>query len=506
MIEVKEVLYQWQRGTSKIGIARSLGMSRNTVKRMIKQARLLGLGQEEEAVVLARLQAKYAKRGRGAGEAQALIASQHGQIVEWLAMPDMTVRQMVRLFKKQDQQISESSLRRYLRAANLSSSTKPTVHLEMTPGEQAQVDFGYVGYMWDPATQRKRKTYAFVMLLAYSRYRFVRFVFQQDMQSWIDCHIRAFAFFKGVPKTILLDNLKAGVIQADIYDPTLNRSYAELERFYGFVADPAKVRKPQHKGRVERSIPVVRQQLIAGCPYTDIHQANTRALQWCREEIAQVVTRTTGQTPAALFVEQEQQALLSLPAQAFEGASWQPAKVHRDHHIVFERAFYSLPTRYIGEQVWVRGSLKTVQIYYQEQLIKTHLRADCGQWMTDKADYPESARLFLEKDRNACLQEAKLIGEHAYRLLEGLLDKDPPSRACQRKSQAILRLANTYGKAQLEAGCKRALSFGNQSYKSLKRMLKLKLVQPEETSAIVLSSQSAYLRGIEEFNAGRISA
>jgi transposase len=77
------------------------------------------------------------------------------------------------------------------------------------------------------------------MSLSYSRHRFVRFVFRQDIPRWIDCHIRAFEFFGAVPGSVVLDNIKAGVVKPDIYDPTLNRAYAELERHYGFVADPA---------------------------------------------------------------------------------------------------------------------------------------------------------------------------------------------------------------------------------------------------------------------------
>ncbi len=347
MVEVKEVIYQWRQGISKSGIARSLGMARNTVKMIIKHAKKLGLGEESDEVVIEKVNALHYPPNSNSkpGSIQAYISQQHGQIVDWLSIPDMTIVQMVRLFKKGGHSISETSLRRYLKGAQLLPNQKVTVHLITQAGDQGQVDFGYVGLMWDTKKERKRKAYAFVMTLSHSRYRFVRFVFHQDTKTWVDCHIRAFSFFNGVPKSILLDNLKAGIIRADIYDPTLNRTYAELERFYGFVADPAKVRKPAHKGKVERSIPIVRQQLIAGCDYININEANKRALQWCKDEIAHVVTRTTGETPATIFFREEQAVLLKLPVQVFDCPEWQEAKVHRDHHIVFSRSFYSVPTR-----------------------------------------------------------------------------------------------------------------------------------------------------------------
>ena len=97
---------------------------------------------------------------------------------------------------------------------------------------------------------KNRKLYAFVMTLSHSRYRYVEFAFSQDQVSWAQLHVNAFNFFGGVPSRVILDNLKAGVIKPDIYDPTLNETYSELSRFYGFTIDPTKVFKPEHKRRV----------------------------------------------------------------------------------------------------------------------------------------------------------------------------------------------------------------------------------------------------------------
>ena len=115
-------------------------------------------------------------------------------------------------------------------------------------------------------------------------------------------HINAFQFFGGIPSRIILDNLKAGVIKSNIYDPTLNETYSELSRFYGFTIDPAKAYKPEHKGKVERSIRIVKEQLIAGKAYLDIDQANTEAIKWCKNEISHRVCSTTGTKPIDTFL------------------------------------------------------------------------------------------------------------------------------------------------------------------------------------------------------------
>ncbi len=289
MIEIKEILFQWCTGRSPRVIAKSLATARNTIKKFINEAIQLGLIRGVSTVVeidevAAKMEAARNLPILKNGHSHAILAPYHEQLKEWRTIPDMTVMQMYRLLKEKGITIGETSIRRYL-AAYFPKEPDITVVLTTVPGRQAQVDFGYVGMMSDPILQHERRAYAFVMTLSHSRYRFVRFVFRQDVETWIDCHIRAFEFFGGVPETILLDNLKAGIIKPDIYDPTINRTYAELERHYGFVADPAKVRTPEHKGKVERSIPIVRQQLIAGRKYKDIQEANERALRWAKEEL-----------------------------------------------------------------------------------------------------------------------------------------------------------------------------------------------------------------------------
>jgi len=152
-----------------------------------------------------------------------------------------------------------------------------TVRIETPAGQEAQVDSGYPGLMYDPESKRQRKAWAFIITLYYTRHRFARFVFRMDSANWIDCHIQAFEFFGRVPSVVVRDNLKAGVVKPDIYDPTLNLAYADLERHYGFVEDPAKVRSPKLKGKVERVVTVVRQHLLAGRTFSDINEAKSRA-------------------------------------------------------------------------------------------------------------------------------------------------------------------------------------------------------------------------------------
>ena len=209
--------------------------------------------------------------------------------------------------------------------------------------------------MQDPETGKRRKTWVFIMILSYSRHRFVRFVFGQDSPTWLDCHMRAFSFFRGCPRLLVLDNLKDGVLKPDLYDPTLNPAYAELERHYGFVADPAKVQMARHKGKVERCVPVVRQQILAGRRFRDIEEANEKALEWCLKEVGLREHGTTHRKPYEVFVGEEAELLLPLPDQPYEAPQWKQCTVHWDCHLILDKCYYSVPYPYRGEKLWVRG-------------------------------------------------------------------------------------------------------------------------------------------------------
>lgn len=511
MIEVREVLYRWHKGFGRRTISRSLGMSVNTVRKLIKHAQTLGFTQTSDASALEKtalaLSEHYKKYPCRSNSVQLAIAKHHDQIAEWLQISDMTVPQMIRLFSEGNFGVKETSLRDYIKS-HFEVSQKSTVHLEITPGH-AQVDFGDVGKMPDPKTKELKRTYAFIMTLSYSRMRFVYFTFRQDTDTWIECHIQAFNFFGCVPAVILLDNLKAGIIKPDIYDPTINVVYAELEKHYGFIADPAKVRTPAHKGRVERSVPIIRQQLIAGRSYENIIKANHFAQVWAKDDIAHKIVRTTGETPWERFIRDEKPAMLPLPAEPFEKFIWQAVKAHRDHHVVFKGSFYSVPHAYIGKRLWVRVNGRVLQCFMDGTLIKTHVLASRkGEWVTDVQDYPKSARFFLEQTPEICLNKAKIMGQSIYVFLKEVL-KDC-SMTHLRKAQAILRLSEQYSTVRLEAACQRALEFENLEYASLKKILEQGLEKTIEAEKKPVDLErikaGAYLRDPKEFSNEGVSS
>jgi len=447
-----------------------------------------GLSQQEDLPATEHVLNEIANAARPVsspvGAVQQAISQFETIISAWLSEPDMTATQICRLLKERGQIFSYSSVKRYVRNLKPDVSLPVTVRLETGAGEQGQVDFGQVTLNFG---ESRKKVWAFVMTLSFSRHRFVRFVERQDTTTWLDCHIRAFEFFGGVPRTIVLDNLKAGVIKPNLYDPTINRAYQELERHYGFVADPAKVRTPEHKGKVERSMPTVRQQLVAGRVYSDLGDANDKALSWSLSGIGMEKNGTTHEEPVLRF-EREKEQLIPLPTNRFEAPLWKECTVHPDHHVVFDKSYYSLPTRYVGKKVWVRGTFRMTEIFLDRELIKSHARAHRpGTWRTDMADYPEKAKVFLFAHPTWCRTQAEGLGSNVARMVNEILE--PHSLQNLRKAQAVLRLGEKYGAEKLDAACEHLLSFGSTYIKSLQRILEQGVpVHRQEVHIPVISS------------------
>lgn len=471
MIELDELLFRWQQGHSISQLSRSLGQSRQTVRKYLRQAQKHGLTKNgddaQRARVLAAMKAAKSSPQSQSSASQRRLTPYQEQIRTWLQEPDMTVKQVWRLLSERGVKLSYPSVKRFVRSTLEPAAPRVTVRLETPPGQQAQVDFGSARVRFG---ERVRQLWVFVLTLSFSRHRFVRFVERQDIPSWLDCHVRAFDFFDGVPKTLLIDNLKAGVIRPDLYDPTLNRAYAELERHYGFTIDPAKVATPEHKGKVERQMPVVRQQLVAGRSYRDLADLNEKALLWCREQVGREIHGTTCEAPMVRFEQQEKAVLQPLPAQPFDSPTWAEAKVHPDHHLVFERSYYSLPTRFVGKTVWVKATRRLVEVFCDDELVKTHPRASRrGSWVTDQSDYPEAAKAFLFAHPAYCRTKAVELGPHVARMVDEIL-ADHAIRNL-RKAQGVLRLADKYGPKRLDEACDYLLHFGATELRRLTHVL-----------------------------------
>jgi transposase len=283
---------------------------------------------------------------------------------------------------------SYSAVRRYVRRL-WPPEPEVVVRVHTAPGEEAQVDFGSVGKLYDPATGGVRTAYAFVATLCYSRHQYAEIVFDQKTPTWISLHRRAFESWGGVPRRIVPDNLKAAVARVLVHDPVPGEAYRRMAQHYGFVISPTRPYTPRHKGKVESGVHYVQRNFMAGQQFADIHTANQRLAAWVRERAGTRQHGTTHQPPLRLFAEHEQAALLSLPADPFTLCEVKPVKVHPDCHVVIAGSYYSVPYRYVGQTLDAYIGERIVELFHGQELVATHERStERGRWHTRLEHYP----------------------------------------------------------------------------------------------------------------------
>ena len=346
-----------------------------------------------------------------------------------------------------------------------------TVRVETPPGEEAQVDFGYAGKLLDPESGLKRKAWAFVMTLSWSRHQYVEFVWDQSVATWLTLHRHAFEYFGGSPKRIKLDNLKAAITQACVDDPQVQQAYRECAEHYGFLIDPCRPRTPEHKGKVESGVKYVKRNFLGGRKETSISQANADVLEWCRTTAGQRRHGTTKEQPLTRFTTTERGVLLPLPSSPYDLAIWKVVTVARDCYVVFENAYYSVPFRLLAQQVQIRGGCTEVRIYTQDwQLVATHARAlKAGERLTHLDHLPPEKLPGLLLGKESCRARAAEIGPATSEVVERLFADPAIDRL--RTVGRILRLEETFGAKRLEAACARALAFEEPAHRTIKQIL-----------------------------------
>jgi transposase len=377
-----------------------------------------------------------------------------------------------RLEEAHGQPLSYSALWRLVRRLEGSQAPETFVRVELPPGQEAQVDFGYAGRTLDPLTGQPRKTWVFVLVLACSRHLYAELVFDQRVETWLLCHRHAFEFLGGVPERIVLDNLKAAILHAGAHDPVVQRAYRECAQHYGFRIDPNPPRTPHLKGKVEQGgVHYVKRNFLAGRAPAPVDELNRKLRQWCIEVAGQRVHGTTKRRPLEQFEQLERAALRPLPSVPYDLAVWKQATLHRDCHVVFEGSYYSAPHRLVGQPLRIRAGSRTVELFGADhQRVATHARADRpGERLTVPAHLPPHKLPGLILDRETCRTQATSLGPATAQLIERLLAHRPEDRL--KVAQRVLRLATTHGAERLERACARAEHFGTADYPTLKRIL-----------------------------------
>jgi len=512
-VQILEIIRRWQVGESQRSIARATGLARNTVDKYLRTAVAAGVsrggGPPDESALVALLQHNAPGPAPGACPAPlaAALAEWREQIARWLDQDHLQLTRIHELLIRDGVIVSYTTLRRFVRQAGLGRGGKHTVRMaDWPPGEAAELDFGRLGTMVDPATGKRRVVWALALVLLYSRHQFVWPLTRQTLEEVIAGLEAAWRFFGGLPRRLILDNFPAAVAGPDPLNPRLTRGFLEYSQARGLLVDPARIRRPRDKPHVERNVPYVRERLFKGGSFRDLEDLRGQAEHWCLEVAGLRVHGTTRQLPLEVFRREEQARLQPYDGVVYDVPLWREATVHPDHHISFGQALYSLPATTCppGTKVEVRGDRDLVRIYRRGQLVKVHSRQPRGGRSTDPDDYPAERTAYALRAPDRIVHQATALGPNvaafAQRLFEG-----PLPWAKLRQGQKLLRLADTYTAARLDAACARALDHDLLDVRRLERILRLALELPEPAPppVVLLPLSTRFARPGSAFDHGR---
>ena len=359
--------------------------------------------------------------------------------------------------------------REWARAQNL------TLRQQHQPGERMFVDYAGAGIpIHNRATGEIHQAAIFVAALGVSSYTFAEATWSQELPCWIGSHIRALEYFGGLPMLVVPDNLKTGVTKACRYEPDLNPTYSEMAAHYGVAVLPARPRKPRDKAKAENAVQVVQRWIVAA-----LRKQTFFSLGEVNQAIGELLVRLNHKpfrkregTRASLFAALDQPALRPLPAERYEIGQWRKLKVELDYHVPAEGHFYSVPYQLAGQQVDIRLTAATVEIFHRGLRVASHARSFVADHATTIAEHrPKAHQQYLEWTPSRLLSWADAAGPNTAELFRQILATKPHPEMGYRSCLGLVRLGGKYTSERLEAAAARALHFRAYSLHSVQSIL-----------------------------------
>lgn|SRR5574337_225355 len=359
---------------------------------------------------------------------------------------------------------SYSSVRRFVRRLRGRVDAKTFAVIHTDPGEEAQVDYGTGPLVRHPETGKYRRTRLFVLTLGCSRKSVRLLVWKSSARMWAELHEIAFRRLGGCPRVLVLDNLKEGVLTPDIYDPELNPLYRDVLAHYGAVALPCRVRHPDRKGKVERSVDHAQETPLQGQKFERIEDGQAHLDHWEERWADTRIHGTTKRQVAAMFAE-EKPSLRALPVEPFRYYEYGTRTVHLDGHIEVARAYYSVPPGHVGRLVWVQWDARRVRILSAQdgQLLREHSRQQAGRHRTAREDRPAPTPPRLEQ----VLARARRAGEHIGKVCRAIHEREGDLGS--RRILGVVALIKRFGVESVEDACAVALETDAPSYRFVRR-------------------------------------
>lgn len=482
MRQVREILrLKLIGGLATREVARRVGVAASTVRATIKRFGASGLSWPlPEELTDTALEARlFGPAGTKQG---------HRRQVEpdWAAIHRELKRKHVTLSILWDEYIEQNPQGyRYSRFCELYRSWEGRVSVTMRQahvgGDKLFVDYAgdTVPVIVDRLTGEVRQAQIFVAVMGASNFTYAEASWTQALGDWIGAHTRAFAAIGGVPRLLVPDNAKVAVIKACLYEPQVNRTYAEMAAHYGTAVLPARPYRPRDKAKVEAAVLVVERWILARLrnrQFYSLAELNASIAELLRRLNEDRAIRRLGRTRRQLLEELDRPALKPLPVEPYVFAEWRIRRVGIDYHVEVEHHFYSVPYRFARREVEVRLTSRTVEIFAKGERIAVHLRSSGNGKHTTLAEHmPSSHRRYADWTVGRIRRDAALVGPATAALCDLILEHRPHPEQGFRSCLGILRLARPFGAARLEAAAAHAIEIGALTYGSVRSILDHKL-------------------------------
>jgi len=361
------------------------------------------------------------------------------------------------------------SVRRYV--ARLAAGHElPMRRMETSAGEEAQIDFGSGAPIMTPEG-RRRRPWIFRIVLSYSRKAYSEAVWRQTTEAFLQCLENAFHHFGGVPRRLVLDNLKAAVAQADWYDPEMHPKLQSFAAHYATVLLPTKPYTPRHKGKIERGIGYVKNNALKGRVFQSLEEENQFLLSW-EESVADTrIHGTTKRQVESLFEEGERAALVPLPTARFPCFHEAYRVVHRDGHLEVDQAYYSAPPEFVGRRLWVRWDARLVRVFNERfEQVAVHAKAEPGRFRTAAEHIPQEKVSAVERGTDALLRQIAAVGPHTRQWAEATTQIRGVEAV--RVLVGLKALAGKHSSDLLEQACRSALAHGSHRLRTIRQLIK----------------------------------
>lgn len=471
MYEIRQIIVYLRAGETIRGIAQTKLANRKKIRVVYKVAIQQNWLDKKQEIPTDEVLAAFFRQESNNTVTQSRALPYKKQIEEWYQQGIQGTTMYAALKRQYGFTGSYDSVQRLVKKIKNSMPANVTTILEFKPGECAQVDFGYGPKLVNELTGVTTKTWIFVMVLSWSRHMYAELVLHQDVETWLGCHRRAFEFFNGVPKKIIIDNAKCAITKACYYDPVVQRAYADYAEGYGFMISACPPHDPQKKGQVESGVKYVKNNFVPLREFKSLVHGNKQLIQWVLSEAGNRIHGTTRAQPLILFTQTEACLLQKLPDNPPECATWEKVKVYNDCHVMHLKCRYSAPYQLAQQILWLRASETTVRLYHEHNLVAIHPRlSDPGTKHSIDEHLPPNALAYATQDAQWCLEQSMNIGNYCRQVIAILLSDAVTDYL--RASQGILSLNKKYGSARLDAACHRAIMFNSIHYKTIKSILK----------------------------------